>query len=97
MVYKVTVSLRAQKEIEEAVEYYSLNSTIAPGHFIESLQTAYQLLATNPFYAIRYKNIRAIHLKRFPFSLYFILDENLFLVKVLSCFHVHRNPESRPT
>jgi toxin ParE1/3/4 len=96
MTYKVLVSLRAQKEIENAVDYYTLYSAIAPSNFIAVLQDAYTTLGTNPYFRICYKNIRALKLKRFPHSLYFVIDENKNTVWVLSCFHNKRNPNKRP-
>lgn len=96
MAYKIIVSSRAQKEIENAIDYYFLYSTDAPQKFIVALKEAYDTLETNPFFRERFKNIRALKLKRFPYSLYFIVNENKNIVRVLSCFHNKRNPEKRP-
>jgi toxin ParE1/3/4 len=73
MAYKIIVSPRAQKEIENAIDYYALYSVDAPINFIAVLQDAYTSLATNPFFRVRYKNVRALKLKRFLHSLYFTI------------------------
>ncbi|HMS30760.1 MAG TPA: type II toxin-antitoxin system RelE/ParE family toxin [Saprospiraceae bacterium] len=96
MAYKVIVSPRAQKEIENAIDYYALYSVDAPVNFIASLKEAYGTLENNPFFRVRYKNVRALKLKRFPHSLYFIINEENGRVRVLSCFHNKRNPNKRP-
>jgi len=96
MIYKVVVNVRAQKEIEEAINFYDLYSDVAPIYFITGLKNAYNSLELNPFYRIRYKNVRAIKLRRFPFNLYFTVNEEQGLVTVLSCFHNKRNPKKRP-
>lgn len=96
MVFEVVISPRAQKEIENAIDYYALNSTDAPANFIAALKEVYELLAMNPFYRIRYKNVRAIVLKRFPHYLYYVIKEDKQIVRVLSCFHGRRNPTTRP-
>lgn len=96
MAYKIIVSPRAQKEIENAIDYYALYSSDAPKHFIEAVQMAYSTLAENPYFRIRYKNIRALRMKRFPYSLYFIINEDKNTVRILSCFHNKRNPNSKP-
>lgn len=49
MAYKIIVSARAQKEIENAIDYYSLYSVDAPQAFINILENAYNTLATSPF------------------------------------------------
>ncbi|TKB98954.1 type II toxin-antitoxin system RelE/ParE family toxin [Pedobacter cryophilus] len=96
MAYKISISPLTQSEIENAIDYYSLYSADAPKYFILSLKNAYSSLSKNPFYQIRYKNIRAFKLKKFPYSLYFIIDEENKSLKIISCFHDRRNPKKRP-
>jgi len=95
MAYKISVSPSAQKEIENAIEYYALYSNDAPLHFITQLIISYEALVINPFYEVRYKNIRSLKLKIFPYSLYFTVDEKQYNVKIISCFHNSRNPRKR--
>lgn len=96
MVYKVIISPRAQREIENAIDYYLLYSVEAPQAFIILLENSYDTLAENPFFRIRYKNIRALKIKKFPYSLYFVIQEKTKTVRILSCFHHKRNPDKRP-
>jgi toxin ParE1/3/4 len=96
MAYKIIVSPRAQKEIENAIDYYTLYSTNAPQSFINLLKDTYITLETNPFFSVRYKNIRALKINKFPYSLYFVINETQNTVRVLSCFHNKRNPNKRP-
>lgn len=96
MAFKLLVSIRAQNEIEKIIEYYSLHSSYAPGFFIENLEKAYTTLSQNPFFEVRYKNVRALKIYTFPFSLYYIVDETEKSVKILSCFHNKLNPSKLP-
>jgi toxin ParE1/3/4 len=96
MAYKVILSPRAQKEIENAIDYYASNSTNAPQNFIASLNNCYSQLAINPFSRLRYRSVRSLKLQKFPFSLYFVIHESKNTVKVLSCFHDKRDPARRP-
>ena len=96
MAYNIIVSPRAQKEIENAIEYYSLHSPTAPLYFITALKEAYTTLKTNPFFKVVYRNIRSLKLKKFPHSLYFVLNDNQNTDRILSCFHNKRNPGKRP-
>lgn len=96
MAYKIIVSPRAQKEIENAIDYYALYSMDAPKNFIAVLKEAYASLETNPFFRVRYKNVRTLKIRRFPHSLYFTINEDKNTVRVLSCFHDKRNPNKRP-
>jgi plasmid stabilization system protein ParE len=96
MAYKIIVSPRAQSEIEDAVDYYSIESIAAPKQFIAFLEYAYKSLEISPFFKIRYKNIRALKIKKFPYSLYFVVNEKTGSVRILSCFHHKMNPKKRP-
>ena len=96
MAYKIIVSPRAHKEIENAIDYYALYSANAPLNFIIALKETYITLGISPFHIICYKNVRALKIKKFPYSLYFIINENKNIVRVLSCFHNKRNPDKRP-
>lgn len=96
MVYNLRVSTRAQKEIENAVDYYGLYSTTAPLRFIEAVQNAYSTIASKPHFRVRYKNVRSYKIRKFPYSLFFVVDEEKNAVLVLSCFHNKRNPSRRP-
>lgn len=60
MAYKIIVSPRAQKEIIIALDYYSEKSQNAPENFILQLEKIYIQLSINPYYPVRYKNIRNV-------------------------------------
>lgn len=93
MAYKIQVSSRAQIEIENASEFYIQNSTNAPRWFIESLHDSYKILTLNPHFEIRYKNVRSFKMKRFPFTLYFTVDDKKKIIRILSCFHNSKKRE----
>ncbi|WP_436415996.1 type II toxin-antitoxin system RelE/ParE family toxin [Petrimonas sp.] len=96
MEYKISISLRAQQEIDDAIGYYQLHSLKAPALFIEEVRNTFKILAQNPFFAVKYKNVRAIKIKKFPYSLYFIVNKSKKTVRILACFHTKRNPEKLP-
>lgn len=96
MVYKLIISPRAQKEIENAIDYYLLYNIDSPKKFIDSLQSTYEVLIANPFFKIKHKNVRTLKIKKFPYSLYFVINELNGNVKVLACFHNKQNPNKRP-
>ncbi len=97
MGFKVLVLLQAQREIDEAIAYYSEINKSIPAKFIEDLTTAYNTLSKNPYYQKRYLDFRGFPLKRFPFILFFDLNEKQYLVKIVSCFHTSKNPVKYPT
>jgi toxin ParE1/3/4 len=62
MAYKITISPHAQKEIENAIDYYALYSNDAPLSFITQLIVSYEALSLSPFYEVRYKNLHSFDL-----------------------------------
>jgi toxin ParE1/3/4 len=96
MAYSIIVSPRAQKEIEHAIDYYALYSVDAPKNFIQSLANAYITLQSNPSFKIQYKEVRALQLTNFPYSLFFVINQANNTVRIIACFHNKRNPDNRP-
>lgn len=96
MDYKIIVSPKAQIEIEDISEYYSqINFTILT-KFYSELENAYKYLETNPHFQTRYKNYRAIPIKKFPYLLFFVIDETTKTIRVLSCFNTSRSTKNYP-
>jgi plasmid stabilization system protein ParE len=96
MAYKLIVSKRAQIEIIKSIEFYESESNFAPAWFVQELESTYKTLIENPNQKVRYKSVMSIKIKRFPFDLYFIVNEEKKQIRVLSCFHQKRNPSKRP-
>lgn len=96
MDYKIIVSPLAQDEIIRAIDFYAKDNAEAPNNFILQLEKVYGTLSKNPFFRVCYKEVRVITLRRFPYSLFYIIDENKNNIRVLSCFHNKRNPRRRP-
>ncbi len=60
MAFKIIVSPRTQNEIIDSIDFYAIRSKDAPINFIIQIQKVYQILETNPFFKICYKNVRAV-------------------------------------
>ncbi|WP_438965718.1 type II toxin-antitoxin system RelE/ParE family toxin [Flavobacterium sp.] len=96
MGFEIVVSKKAQVEIENAIEYYSeINSKLAL-RFYAALKETYAKLEINSYYQIKLKNYRAVPIVKFPFLLFFVINEDKNEVKILSCFHTSRNPKKYP-
>ena len=94
MPYLVIYKPLAQIEAEEAYQWY-VQPHIGMGNaFLDELERTNGFIAGNPhLYACIDSEIRRANLNRFPYSLYYVIDGEI--VNVLSCFHQHREPQSR--
>ena len=93
--WKVNFSPESLADVQSALSYY-LGISVSTGEaFILAVENGVSTLKKNPYYQIRYKNIRCLPLHKFPFMLHFELDENNSQIKILGCIHTSLNPSDR--
>ena len=94
MAFKVIFKPLAQIEASEAYEWYAQPHIGMGEEFIAELEHTSDLLARNPHLYSRVESeLRRANFSRFPYSLFYVIDDDM--VNVLSCFHQHRDPKSR--
>ena len=92
MVWKILTDDFAKTEIEEALEYYSGVSFKATDHLGRELAEALRSLSINPFFAVRYRQIRCLPLKSFPYMLHYQIFELAGVIKVIGFIHTSQDP-----
>lgn len=96
MVFKIIVSKRAHAEIENAIAYYSEISKNLALNFFNDIENTYKKLETNPYFQNRHRKFKAIPLEKFPFLIFYHINEDKHIIKILSCFHTARNTKNYP-
>jgi plasmid stabilization system protein ParE len=96
MAFKILISPIATDNIDDAIKYYKMQSQTAAKSFRKKLLDAYKSLQTNPFFAVKYRDVRAIPLKKLPYLILFDVNEKDQIVNILSVFCTHQNPEKYP-
>lgn len=93
MNYKVIVSPIALKNIENALEYYlnNANKKVA-NNFLKDYQRTFKTLITNPFNQFHDINYRFVPLSKFPFIIFYIINEENKTVEINAIFHTSQNP-----
>ena len=93
MNFEVVYTPWAQLEASEAYAWYGQDHIRMGDAFIDELERTSTFLARNPFlYPCVEQEIRRANLDRFPYSLFFVIDDPK--VSILSCFHQHRDPRT---
>ena len=92
MKFEIIVDKRALEDIIPAVEYYENISIELGNKFKIVLDNNINTIKTNPFFAIRYKDVRCLYIKKFPFMIHFSVNEIDKVVKIHSVLHTSRNP-----
>ena len=93
MKYKVIVRPEAELDLSDAVKWYEENLKGLGSNFLLSVEAAIQSLSRNPeTYPKVYKNIRRALIRKFPFGVHYIIEENQIII--LAVFHFSRNPNN---
>ena len=84
MAFKLVIKTLAEQDITEAVEWYYKQSPQIIPKFIAEIDKAIELIRHNPqHFQKRYKEVRLIFIKAFPFSLYYTIENKTIFVHAL--------------
>ncbi len=95
--FKIFITPYAALDIELTYKYYleKANSQIAK-KFKNEINGAFRILKRYPYFQIKTKTYRAIQLKVFPFLIFYEINENNNIIKILSVFHTSQSPLKWP-
>jgi len=81
----------ARAEVLEAADWYKAHAPVAAEWFVAEIETVVARIAGNPLqFPVVFKDLRRARLRRFPYSLFFRVEEAG--IHVLACFHSNREP-----
>ena len=81
----------AKADLREAFEWYETRSTGLGFEFLRAARAALALIERNPAqFAVVLDDIRRGHLLRFPYALYYFIDDER--VVVIACAHGRQHP-----
>lgn len=96
MNYNVKLVADAKNDFAEAHTYYLKISPKVAASFSIEVKSAIEHLEINPFYEIRAQNFRSIPLKKFPYLIFFDVDETRKEVKIVAIFNTNQSTEKYP-
>jgi len=83
----------ARAELREAQEWYEARVAGLGSEFVRAVEAALMAIQRSPaVYPVVYEEVRQAVLRRFPYSLLFILEADSILL--LACFHHRRDPRT---
>lgn len=88
MGYELVILERAHSKLAEAYDFYSLVSDQTLRDFDMEIEQVYSYLEKNPYFQLRHKDFRVIPVKRFPFVLFYKINEDEKRVYIYSVFHM---------
>ena len=93
MKYKTIIQLEAAQDFKEAKLWYKRTKVNGLSQrFTDAVKTNIINLQKYPnAYAIRYNNIRIAHTEKFPYAIYFFIDNDLIVI--IAIIYSGRNPK----
>jgi plasmid stabilization system protein ParE len=89
-VYSVRFTQIAREEMIDAQDWYEGEAGLGR-RFREAVDAVTERMSANPLqFPVIQKNVRRALLRRFPYSLLFVIEEDALLV--IACFHASRDP-----
>jgi toxin ParE1/3/4 len=90
--YKIELSDEAEIDFDKSYEYYTLKSEKTANAFYKQIDSGLRKIGQSPTSHQKvYHEIRKFVLKKFPFIIYYQIEEPI--IKVIAIFHTSRNPE----
>jgi hypothetical protein len=93
MVFKIVNTHKAKIDTFEAIEWYNTQTTGLGKRFYLEVKKQFKILSKNPYFQIRYEDVRCLPLEKFPYMVHFIIDEEHKRVVILGVISTSRNPK----
>ena len=93
MEWKLEIDDVAFKEIGDATDYYFEKNPLLADRIGSEISNALRIIGLNPFFAVRYGEIRCLPLASFPYMIHFRVDQKSKIVSVVGCIHTSLNPD----
>lgn len=93
MAFNIVITHQARIDTREGIERYNNVSTVLAKRFYQAIQTHYKVLRQNPYFQIRYADVRCLPIKKFPYMVHFVVEEERKRVVVLGVICTHRDPK----
>jgi len=91
MTYKIIVRPEAEREIQEAFDWYEERNEGLGAEFLRAADACLSGVQRNPeAYQVVHDDVRRSLLRRFPYALFYLVRGDTIIV--LACFHIKRSP-----
>jgi len=92
--YVVNVEPEALADIQDITDWYNeVQNNLGKKFQNQVVKQINSLIKDPQIHAIRYKSIRCMLVKKFPYMVHFYINEETIVVEVLSVISTDRNPK----
>lgn len=91
---KVILSPETLLEFKDSVKFYEKRKKGLGKDFSKSVRTSLNFISKNPLASeCKYREIRVAVIKKFPFTIHYLYEEEIATVFVSAIFHTSQNPD----
>jgi hypothetical protein len=92
MEFTILLDPRAIEDIQESIAYYEQQEPGVGNRFEHELHKHLSILKKDPFFQIRYDQVRCLPLRKFPHMIHFTTHKSKKIVVVRAVFHTSKDP-----
>ena len=93
MIYRIVIEPIAIEDMQQAIDYYDKQQIGLGKKFENTLNKHLISLQKNPFFRIRYDNVRCLPIKKYPYMIHFTVQEEAKTIIIRAVFNTYRNPD----
>lgn len=94
MKFQIVNAKKVESDILDITAYYKDINPKLTKEFISRLKEASAYILSAPFsFQLKYKNVRTVLLKQFPYHIHYLVDEKKEQIVILAVIHSYRNPQ----
>lgn len=92
--YQLQIDEEALDDIQKITDWYNERSKGLGTRFQKQTKLQINSLKNNAdIYAIRYRDVRCMIIKKFPFMVHYTVNSELLIVEIFAVIHTSRNPK----
>ena len=97
MSYKIVVTPDAIDNIDNAVKYYiNIASIKVAKAFIDDYKKTFKDIQKTKYFQFFFEDFKGKPMKKFPFIVFYTIDEGLKIIVIKAVFHTSQNPNKYP-
>ena len=97
MTYKIVVTPDTIQNIDDAVAYYKKETSKKVARdFIDDYKNTFKNILKVKYFQVYFQNFRGKPMKKFPYILFYTIDDELKIITIKGVFHTSQNPNKYP-
>ena len=75
MKYSLEIKKEAHQDIQSGINWYDSRQKGLGKRFHSAVKKGYEVIRSNPYFQVRYENVRCLSVRKFPYMLHYIVNE----------------------